>query len=310
MEKDTVENKNTYTLSRTFSSACRLNLQHYLWHSNLGYDLHPSISPPNRSLAPSSLSHRREDDDNDGDGTLPQQEQQPQPFRIADVGCGTGIWLTSVATAFPNAELHGYDISLSQAPPLEWLSGDEGGNVTRLREWDVFDEPTPDMCGLYDVVHVRLMFVVVQQRGQEAVALMLRNLMRLLKPGGSLQWDEINVAGTYILEVHNGEADLPEMARTLTVLKQVGGRWVKDLGASMRECGLADVGDWEYNMKKEHAKAFFDNHLAKDVEMVEQTMEIGEERERRLQGIGRLYEESKKGAVLCTPMVVCVGRKT
>ena len=181
--------------------------------------------------------------------------------------------------------------------------------MTRLREWDVFDEPTQEMCELYDVVHIRLMFVVVQQRGQEAIALMLRNLMKLLKPGGSLQWDEINVAGTYVLKVHDGETDFPEMAHTLTLLKQVGGTWVKDLGASMHECGLSDVGEWEYNIKREHAKAFFDNHLAKDVEMVEQTMEIGEERERRLQGIGRLYEESKKGAVLCTPMVVCIGRK-
>ena len=46
------------------------------------------------------------------------------------------------------------------------------------------------MLGQYDVVHRRLIFTVM--RDEDARPL-IRNLTRLLKPGGWLQWDELNV---------------------------------------------------------------------------------------------------------------------
>ena len=79
------------------------------------------------------------------------------PIRIADIACGTGLWLYHVSQQFPHAQLDGYDISLAQCPPQQWLSS----NIC-LREWDLFAEPEPDILAACDVVHHQLLFVVVR----------------------------------------------------------------------------------------------------------------------------------------------------
>ncbi|KAL8818343.1 MAG: hypothetical protein Q9191_007962, partial [Dirinaria sp. TL-2023a] len=60
----------------------RLNLQHFLWKQQLGYNLHPSIPTDKANL------------------------------KIADVATGTGL---------PEAEVDGFDISLDQLPPQDHL---------------------------------------------------------------------------------------------------------------------------------------------------------------------------------------------
>lgn len=261
----------TYALSRDYTATSRLNYQYYLWKETLGYDLHPSIS-----LADTGSARA-----------------------IADVGCGTAIWLRSIAQALPNDIFDGLDISLAQCPPVQWLPP----NVS-LRAWDLFSEPPQELRCRYDVVHARLLFVVVQNEDPRPV---INNLKLLLKPGGYLQWDELNVPGSSILRTSH-DVQVPEMESRLASLKQIGG-WVKRLGSYMVECGFSEEGCWEYGEKKELAQAFFDNHLAKDVEMIVTRTQPVADRDAQLNAIKDLYDESRKGAVLCTPKVVCVARK-
>lgn len=261
----------TYVLARDFKSASRLNYEHYLWHETVGYDLHPEI------LA-----------------TLPSSVDQAS-VKIADVACGTAIWLRRVAQQLPHAHLDGYDINLAQCPPIQWLPK----NV-RLREWDLFNEPSEEMLGAYDVVHVRLLFVVVRDSDPRPI---IRNLKRLLRPKGRLQWDELNVSKSLILRAEEG-IEAPVMEAKLEFLEKMG-KWVAELAKCMEECGFEGSKLWEVPEREDLAKAFFDNHLAKDEEMAEKSLD----REMLLEQNRVMCEESRCGVVLCTPKVVCTARK-
>ena len=100
----------------------------------------------------------------------------PKEACVADVATGTAIWLIDVAREHPTAQIDGSDIDLSQAPPKQQLSLD----IT-LRTWNVFDYPSEDMIEVYDVVHVGLLVLVVQGSDPRNI---IRNLLRMLKPGG------------------------------------------------------------------------------------------------------------------------------
>ncbi|KAJ0424604.1 hypothetical protein BJY00DRAFT_309029 [Aspergillus carlsbadensis] len=150
-----------YLLSRDYIDCDRLNLQHSLWTKIFGYLLHPCIDTSSPTLT------------------------------IADIGTGTASWLTDLSALLPaTCQLDGFDIDTSQAPPKEWLPA----NVS-LHEWDVFTELPEHLIGRYDVVHVRLLVFVV--KGDPTP--ILRNLVRMLKPGGWLQWAEPDVRTMRIL---------------------------------------------------------------------------------------------------------------
>ncbi|KAL9631339.1 MAG: hypothetical protein Q9164_005948 [Protoblastenia rupestris] len=276
--------QDSYILARDFRSASRLNYEHYLWKETLGYNLHPLIL---NSLTPTANAN----------GTT-AATTPPQPL-IADIACGTAIWLRQVAQSLPHTQLHGFDISLAQCPPTQWLPS----QIT-LREWDLFSEPPEDLLGHYDVIHVRLLLVVVRNEDSDPV---LRQLLRLLKPGGYLQWDELDVSGSFILRAEEG-VEAPVMEGMLGALRQKA-KWVDRLAERAEECGFVEGKMWRIVEKEELARAFFDNHLVKDEEMAGSMLNGKMEGERLLGAVERMFEESKKGVVLCTPKVVCTARK-
>lgn len=57
----------------------------------------------------------------------------------------------------PSAQLDGFDNNLSQCPPKEWLPD----NVN-MYDFDVFSDLSRDLIGKYDIVHVRLLLLIVQ----------------------------------------------------------------------------------------------------------------------------------------------------
>ncbi|KAL9118055.1 MAG: hypothetical protein Q9187_005404 [Circinaria calcarea] len=121
----------------------RLNLQHFFWKDQLGYNLHPSIPTSNPEI------------------------------KIADVGTGTGIWLLELARDLSSsAQLDGFDIDLSQSPPKEWLP--KNVNMYKL---DVFEELPDDLVGKYDVIHARLFLLIVQNNDPTPI---LKNFIRML----------------------------------------------------------------------------------------------------------------------------------
>ncbi|KAF6232186.1 hypothetical protein HO173_009569 [Letharia columbiana] len=149
-----------YTLkptTRAYASTARLNLQHYLWKDQTGYLLHPSI--PLSGI---------------------------ENLKIADVGTGTGIWLLDLArTLPPTAQLDGFDIDISDCPPEQWLPR----NV-RMRHLDALGEIPEHLAGKYDIVQLRLFQVVVKDNDPGPL---LRNMVKMLKPGGHLQWGEYDM---------------------------------------------------------------------------------------------------------------------
>ena len=283
MDTKSSSQPDAYVLGRDFKSASRLNHQHYMWYETLHFHLHPSIRAD--TSVPSTTGTRL--------------QTTAAPLRIADVACGSSAWLRSVALELPHAELDGFDLSLTQCPPIQWLPS----NI-RLQEWNVFNEPTAQMEGRYDIVHTRLIYCVVQDEDARPI---LRNLMRLLKPGGWLQWDELNVEHSFLMRTEAG-VQSPVMDDMLEALKQKG-KWVNRLPESMVASGLCDVAFQEFEERKDLAKAFFDVNLAKDEELANNALKGTEKGTNLLSMIEKMYEESIGGVVICTPKVVCTARK-
>ncbi|KAL9108138.1 MAG: hypothetical protein Q9227_007115 [Pyrenula ochraceoflavens] len=96
-------------------------------------------------------------------------------------------WLLELARHKPNSwRLHGLDNSTANFPAKELLPS----NVI-LQRCDVFDSVPKELHGQFDVVHVRAFCVVIKGGDPNPVA---ANLIKLLKPGGYVQWDEADCA--------------------------------------------------------------------------------------------------------------------
>ncbi|KAL8658978.1 MAG: hypothetical protein Q9202_007338 [Teloschistes flavicans] len=194
----------SYVLNRNYAAATRLNSQHLLWKMEIGWLLHPLLVP-----TPS--------------------------FRVADLGTGTAIWPLDLAQSLPMAQVDGFDIDLEQCPPSEWLPH----NVT-IREWDAFSALPPELENQYDVVHLRLLLLVVRDNDPRAI---LRNALRMLKKGGWLQWDELDPWGAYVVEAGKQQADRTghwfQKAQEPTPMATL--QWVTDLPSIMEEMGFEDI---------------------------------------------------------------------
>ncbi|KAI1144224.1 S-adenosyl-L-methionine-dependent methyltransferase [Hypoxylon sp. FL0543] len=151
-----MSSEDRYILTRDYLDNSRLNLYHYQWIEVFGYHTHPKIPIDSPNL------------------------------RIADVGTGTGVWLTDLATRLPpSVQLDGLDISLHALPPREWLPP----NV-HVREWDMKGGVPDDLVGVYDIVHARnLAFAVTD----DEIKHVLENFFKILKPGGYLQFGESDI---------------------------------------------------------------------------------------------------------------------
>ncbi|TGO65235.1 hypothetical protein BCON_0003g00290 [Botryotinia convoluta] len=196
-----------YVLTRDYLDNNRINLQHHLWIRLFGYLIHPKISTENPNL------------------------------RIADVGTGTGIWLTDLAKSLPESvQLDGLDVSFDAAPPSEWLPS----NLT-LRQWDVKKDVPEELVGVYDIVHIRNFLFVLQNH---EVLHVLGNLVRMIKPGGYLQWAEPDVA-SFRIEKTKPENPTNAMNRLLKVSQGQDARlsptWVPNLPVLYKEIGLEDI---------------------------------------------------------------------
>ncbi|KAK0118232.1 hypothetical protein ONS95_012535 [Cadophora gregata] len=110
--------------------------------------------------------------------------------RVVDVGTGTGIWLDTLAAyleAFPTnsgskRQYDGLDITDANFPATK----------TENFQYSVYNilHPVPeDLKGKFDLVHVRLL-VSALSIGDTKTA--VENIAQLLRPGGWIQWDELD----------------------------------------------------------------------------------------------------------------------
>ncbi|KAI1386117.1 S-adenosyl-L-methionine-dependent methyltransferase [Hypoxylon trugodes] len=200
-----------YILGRGFSANARLNLQYFLWKDG-GFSLHPSIPT---------------DCDN---------------LRVAEIGVGTGIWLVDLARHLPpSAQIDGFDVDLSQCPPKEWLPSNV--SVHRVDCLALFPE---NLLEQYDIVHIQLFHLAVHNNDPVPI---IRNLIKLLKPGGWISWGEMDYSSWKIMRTEDGRDVEDNLTPLLEIIGTLGGtrsNWTTDdwpikLPKFFEEYGLTNV---------------------------------------------------------------------
>ena len=301
--------KKHYVLNRNYAATTRLNSQHLLWRLELGWSLHPTLCPTTKKYSKPALTTSAED----LVSTVSSRIQRQSPiaengvplFRIADLATGTAIWALDIAQSFPSAQVDGFDIDLQQCPPLEWLPH----NVT-LREWNIFSNLSPELENTYDVVHIRLLLLVIPDNNPRPL---LRNVLRMLKPGGYLQWDELDPWGAYT--VHAGTQHLEnggvggrfQKNQELTAMSTL--KWVSKLHTTIQETGFEDVRREKIACDLRFAKYYQDiQYLVMEEEAARKGTVVEQE------VVGRAIEcdvrESRGRKARVTPKIVCLGRKS
>ena len=261
-----------YMLGRSYAAASRLNLLHYLWKESLHFNLHPSIPIPDDAL-------------------------------VADVATGTAIWPIDVAREYPNMQLHCFDIDTSQAPPKQWLPP----NIT-LETWNIFDDVPEHMIGIYDVVHVRLLVLVVQRGDPSDI---LRSLIRMLKPGGHLQWDELNYHDTHVIKT-DSSIHTPALDELQKMVRSSGRNdWTVRLPGFFAEQGLLDTMIYHFQDLPELFRANSELRLLTMDEFASKLADRGQSVEATTVSnlVQDVSHEIANGAASSMPKVVCVGRK-
>ncbi|KIW82921.1 hypothetical protein Z517_02164 [Fonsecaea pedrosoi CBS 271.37] len=209
MAADTAAHRDPYIMSRDTVASGRLTAQHYLILRRLGWLLHPDIAARIRGL---------------------------RGLEIADVACGNAIWSLEMAVNYPHARITGIDISPQQFPPQFTLPQ----NVA-LEIHDIF-QPMPDRyVGRFDVVHVRLIMAAVYFQDKDWV---MHNIVRLLKPGGFIQWIDATVpvlrAMNDPLRYPGAFLEPPAITAPLTSLFSHT-EWLRHLVAELQRHGLVNL---------------------------------------------------------------------
>ncbi|KAM0144292.1 hypothetical protein ACHAO1_000050 [Botrytis cinerea] len=280
-----------------------LNLQHYLWKDGLGYLLHPSIPLPSPKTR----------------------------YRIADLGTGTGyvvsdcdlyfiswvvrismsdikrpgirIWPLDLVRQLPSTvQLYGFDISSSQFPHPNYLPANVKLEVLDSLRVD----PPEELLGSFDIVHLRLWLGVVMNGDPSAL---LTHALKLLRPGGYIQWDEID-PNRGIAEGPNGE-ESPHVAKILKMQANIKDlRWIPTLPRLFAQYDLEDIKEDFAFEQPWQSKMAGDGSCAVVHEMASNGSPFIADKLKRVGvDVPKAYEEVCEGARLTQPFCVTVGRK-
>ncbi|KAL9110492.1 MAG: hypothetical protein Q9227_005036 [Pyrenula ochraceoflavens] len=263
----------SYILGRDYAAACRLNLQHLLWKDSLGFNCHASIPLNNDSI-------------------------------IADVATGTALWSIEVSRELPGAHIDAFDVDLSQAPHPQWLSS----NIS-LRQWNMFENPPEDVVGKYDFIHTRLLVGVIHGRDRARTA--IHNLLKLLKPGGNLQWDELDPANVSVKRV-NADTPAPAMEQINDMSWSKGTiDWTLQIPQWLAEDGFRDVRLEHYGDRDDMIRPFHEMHLTTLEEVSRGLLKAGKKEEAMAfpKLLQEAHREAQGGAALFVPRFVCLARK-
>ncbi|KAK5171862.1 uncharacterized protein LTR77_003498 [Saxophila tyrrhenica] len=286
--------RDEFWIAQDFETSARLHVQHWIWQFQLAYALHPRI-------------------DTSGG----------KPLRVADIGAGNAAWLLELTRLFPSQEsvqLDGFDITSSNFPHAAWLPSN-----LKLHTWNAFSDLPSEYVEAFDIVHIRALNSTIVNNKVDP---MLVNALKMLKPGGYLQWDEndaLKLACNVPDESVNADA-----ATTITKMMEVimkyqthlHADWLHNMPETLRERGCEIVAHEVTEAKKELARATTDNYLLvwKDlIRMIPEApmplppgMGLPESMSRRSFSdlVRKAVEETAKGASLTMPFHVTVARKT
>ncbi|KAI0399833.1 S-adenosyl-L-methionine-dependent methyltransferase [Xylaria palmicola] len=222
--------------ARNFRSSARLHLQHFLIQNTLGYLLEPTIE---ESIA------------------------DIQPLKVADLGCGNGIWLTELHSYLTknnaSAQLDGFDINPINFPHTDYLP-----STVSLQQLDILAKPLPaELVGTYDVVHIRAFVSVIPNADLTPV---LSTAFELLKPGGYLQWEESR-GDRFIVESPSPQISKVACDTIVHVLKAglqakgIVNDWVDVLDTHLDKFGFQDVRLHVQAKRRQDFKAWTEDYL-------------------------------------------------
>lgn len=163
-------------------------------------------------------------------------------------------------------ELLGLDITNAHFPNAAWLPT----NV-RFEVWDAYGELPKDYEGVFDIVHLRALYSTIH--GNKVDPLM-SNCLKMLKPGGFLQWDESDASS--LLCYTPGETVKADACKQIIALQDLSSRmftnmtpeWLHKLPTTLRERGCEIVAHDEFEPDRRLARAWTDNMLLVWREMV------------------------------------------
>ncbi|KAJ5672227.1 hypothetical protein N7507_001354 [Penicillium longicatenatum] len=162
----------------------------------------------------------------------------------------TSIWLKDVAEVLdPDSQkpvyYHGFDISSQQFPKEQESIQFSIHDITK---------PFPEEhLGRYDLVHVRLLVAAIDESDYK---LAIANINAILKPGGYLQWEEIDEE-TYISD---NNPVIQEIRRCFDTSLTAEGKCFQASAKVFEECmaaGFLDVvrlaynSDWDRSIRHE-----------------------------------------------------------
>ncbi|RAK80300.1 S-adenosyl-L-methionine-dependent methyltransferase [Aspergillus fijiensis CBS 313.89] len=219
----------------------RLNEQHLLWKLQTGHVLSPLV--PRRP-----------------------------GLRVADLGTGTGIWCLELSRAIDTekVEIVGYDVSSDAFPPRSTLPQ----NV-ELNTLDLMSDQIPeDMLAAFDVVHLRLWACVVRNN---CPGKLIRLAEALLKPGGYLQWEEVDRDTSGVLS--KPMQRLEHVYSHFLEEQHLDPSWVKTLPDTLRKHGFdvteATLGSWTDTVRGQ----YYHNYLSGVLGILQSNLAQGKDEE-------------------------------
>jgi hypothetical protein len=168
-------------------------------------------------------------------------------------------WLLEMAARFPQADLVGFDSTTSNYPHNTFLPP----NV-KLVQWNAFSELPREHVGIYDIVHLRTLGSAIVDNQVDPL---LSNALKMLKPGGYLQWDENDPgrlachAGDQSITTEHTESMVRMQAVMLRGHSKILQDWLYGLPETLRERGCEVLANDVTDAKPELARATTDNYL-------------------------------------------------
>jgi len=203
----------------------------------------------------------------------------------------------------PSATLHGFDISGEQYSPKEWIPG----SVT-LYIWNALEEPAHELLYQYDVVHLRLFMIIVQDYDPRPL---LRNCKKLMKPGGQIILEEIDLSSSKVVTSSPLSNVVLLQQEEENLKKHEGIRWIGALPQILEELGFCEIQVERVDQLGWKTKMWQQQQLLVNEEYTNNYVEAKygpEEAEVRRQHIRNLWVEVQQGSVLGVCLQTIVAR--
>ncbi|SMR63239.1 unnamed protein product [Zymoseptoria tritici ST99CH_3D1] len=270
-----------YPLAQGIIDSVRLNAVHFLWKKEFPWIVHPSIDLKN-----------------------------VKDLRIADVGCGTGIWLLEASEEFPDADrLDGLDVVIDQAPPKHLLPA----NV-HFEYLDANADIPQQYLERYDLINAKFLLGLVRDGNPNPL---IKRLLQMLKPAGYIQWSETDWAtDTYMgLSENNMTKDQSGLYR----LRASGARyltkdalaWPMKLPTLLADQGVTNIVEARTTLEtfdRKYGRAWTEVIVAAAIDGLGKLPE-GEMKDEMVKLIEAAKEDAKKGIAWVADHLVVVGRK-